>query len=131
MTTKVQMNEDQHQLCQQYVDMLHTIEEAFVYVLASFDDLSKTEGEVVLSDIFTGLTQLAGSNELLSILFEENEEVKKALEGFEEVVSKAMKLDGHFDETDYKHKIVRENFYPAYEAWSLNIQKILQPHIVS
>jgi SMC interacting uncharacterized protein involved in chromosome segregation len=131
MTTKIQMNEDQRQLCQQYVDMLHTIEEAFEYVLASFDDFSKTEGDVVLSDIFTGLTQLAGSNKLLSILFKENKEVKKTLEGFEEVVSEAMKLDCHFAESEFKQKTVQEDIFPTFHTWSLHIQKVLQPHIGS
>ncbi len=131
MSTKVQLNEDQHQLCQQYVDMLHMIEEAFDYVLASFDDLSKTEGDIVLSDIFSGLTQLAGSNELLAILFEENKEVIQALEEFEVVVSKAMKLDGHFEESEFKQKTVREDLYPTFHTWSLQIQKVLQTHIAS
>ena len=80
---------------------------------------------------FRGLTQLAGSNELLAILFEENKEVKQALEEFEVVVSKAMKLDGHFEESEFKQKTVREDLYPTFHTWSLHIQKVLQTHIAS
>ena len=48
MTT---LTEDQVQLVREYTTMLQNIDEAFEYVVASFSDYSKTEGDLVLSDI--------------------------------------------------------------------------------
>lgn len=54
--------EEHIHLVQQYREMLDSIEEGFKYVLASFQDYSKTEGDLVLSDIFAAFLQIAQVN---------------------------------------------------------------------
>ncbi|MCA1061369.1 hypothetical protein LCL96_20850 [Rossellomorea aquimaris] len=58
----MKLDEIQYELVSQYVAMLETIKEALNYVEASFTDLSKTEGDRVLSDVFMAIEQISESN---------------------------------------------------------------------
>jgi len=55
---KQQLTEEQFDLFQQYLNMVSEIEDGFVYVIASFIDFSKREGELVLTDILQALTSI-------------------------------------------------------------------------
>lgn len=126
MTTK--LDEKQYELVSQYVGMLDTIEEALNYVEASFTDLSKTEGDQVLSDVFMAIGQISESNPLLKELFDE-ERIQKALTGFDTVTDQAWKLDGQLDNNEIKKSIVQENLSPAFSTWKASIDIELKPYL--
>ncbi|MGG3912660.1 hypothetical protein [Rossellomorea vietnamensis] len=126
MTTK--LDEKQYELVSQYVGMLDTIEEALNYVEASFTDLSKTEGDQVLSEVFMAIGQISESNPLLKEMFDE-EGIQKALTGFDTVTDQAWKLDGQLDNNEIKQSIVQENLSPAFSAWKASIDIELKPYL--
>ncbi|BCB05692.1 hypothetical protein [Bacillus sp. KH172YL63] len=127
MTTK--LDEKQYELVSQYVAMLDTIEEALKYVEASFADLSKTEGDTVLSDVFLAIGQISESNPLLKEMFEGHEGIQKALSDFDTVTDQAWKLDGHLDNLSMKQSIVQENLAPAFALWKESMEKEIQPFL--
>ncbi|MCR8850443.1 hypothetical protein NQ095_18655 [Rossellomorea sp. SC111] len=126
MTTK--LDEKQYELVQQYVGMLDTIEEALKYVEASFTDLSKTEGDRVLSDVFMAIGQISESNSLLKDMFE-REGIQKALNAFDTVTDQAWKLDGQLENNLFKQSIVQENLSPAFSTWKEAIETELNPYL--
>ncbi|UTE77302.1 hypothetical protein [Rossellomorea sp. KS-H15a] len=126
MTTK--LDEKQYELVSQYVGMLDTIEEALNYVEASFTDLSKTEGDQVLSDVFMAIGQISESNPLLKELFDE-ERIQKALTGFDTVTDQAWKLDGQLDNNEVKQSVVKENLSPSFSTWKASIDIELKPFL--
>lgn len=126
MTTK--LDEKQYELVSQYVGMLDTIEEALNYVEASFTDLSKTEGDQVLSEVFMAIGQISESIPLLKELFDE-ESIQNALTGFDTVTNQAWKLDGQLDNNAIKQSIVQENLSPAFSTWKASIEKELKPYL--
>ncbi|QUG40799.1 hypothetical protein KD050_16085 [Psychrobacillus sp. INOP01] len=114
MTT---LTEDQVQLVREYTTMLQNVDEAFEYVVASFSDYSKTEGDLVLSDILSSFVQLIQVNDDLTTIFHENMEVKKSILGFNEVIAAAEKLDGIFEKSQEKQEVIQQSLYPAYKKW--------------
>ncbi|MGE6754512.1 hypothetical protein ACQKFO_13750 [Rossellomorea sp. NPDC071047] len=127
MTTK--LDEKQYELVSQYVGMLDTIEEALYYVGASFTDLSKTEGDRVLSDIFMAIGQISESNGLLKEMFDGREDIQQALTGFDTVTDQAWKLDGQLDNNEVKQSIVQESLSPAFLNWKSTIENELNPYL--
>lgn len=127
MTTK--LDEKQYELVSQYVGMLDTIEEALNYVEASFTDLSKTEGDQVLSDVFMAVGQISESHRLLSEIFDGREEIRNALTGFDTVTDQAWKLDGQLENNSVKQSIVQENLSPAFSTWKVAIKNELNPYL--
>ena len=119
------LTEEQFDLCQQYLNMVSCIDEGFTYVSASFLDFSKTEGDVVLSDILQALTLIAHVNTLLERLLAEDESIQQAITHFQNVMAQAFKLEGQFDRYDTKMKIINDFLYPAFSAWSDSIQNAL------
>ena len=59
MTT---LTEEQVDVLHHYKELLASIEEGFKYILASFSDYSKTEGDVILIDIFAAFNQVIQVN---------------------------------------------------------------------
>jgi len=114
MTT---LTEEQIQLVREYTEMLQNIEEAFEYVIASLTDYSKSEGDLVLSDILSAFVQLIQVNEDLTIIFHDNMEVKNSVLAFKEVVTAAEKLEGIFEKSQAKQEVVQQSLYPAYKKW--------------
>ncbi|WP_282138604.1 hypothetical protein [Rossellomorea aquimaris] len=127
MTTK--LDEKQYELVSQYVGMLDTIEEALKYVKASFTDLSKTEGDRVLSDVFVAIGQISESNGLLKEMFDGREGIQKALTGFDTVTDQAWRLDGQLDNNEVKQSIVQEKLSPAFSTWKASIDNELNPYL--
>ncbi|MDT9026455.1 hypothetical protein [Rossellomorea yichunensis] len=127
MTTK--LDEKQYELVSQYVGMLDTIEEALKYVEASFTDLSKTEGDRVLSDVFMAIGQISESNLLLKEMFDGREDIQQALTGFDTVTDQAWKLDGQLDNNTVKQSIVQEKLSPAFSKWKTSIEIELNPYL--
>ena len=127
MTTK--LDEKRYELVSQYVGMLDTIEEALKYVEASFTDLSKTEGDQVLSDVFMAIGQISESNGLLKEMFDGREDIQKALTGFDTVTDQAWRLDGQLDNNEVKQSIVQEKLSPAFSIWKASIDNELNPYL--
>ena len=127
MTTK--LDEKQYELVSQYAGMLDTIEEALKYVEASFTDLSKTEGDRVLSNVFMAIGQISESNPLLKDMFDGREGIQKALTGFDAVTDQAWELDGQLDNNAFKQRIVQEKLSPAFSIWKESIENELNPYL--
>ncbi|WP_409252001.1 hypothetical protein V1502_18165 [Bacillus sp. SCS-153A] len=117
MTANVKLDEKQYIFINEYTEMLSTIDEAFQYVISSFDDYEKTEGDTVLSDIFHAFAQIAESNTLLISIFTCESAVTRAVDRYEEVTKQAMKLDGSFHDQNKKQVVVTESLYPAFKDW--------------
>lgn len=126
--TTTKLDEKQYELVNQFVGMLDTIEEALRYVEASFTDLSKTEGDRVLSDVFMAIGQISESNPLLKEMFD-GEGIQNALNAFDAVTDEAWKLDGQLDNNGVNQSIVQENLSPAYSAWKATIESELNPYL--
>ena len=114
MTT---LTEDQTQLVREYTEMLVNLEEAFEYVVASFTDYSKTEGDLILSDILSAFVQLIQVNDDLSTIYHDNTEMKNSILSFQEVINAAEKLNGIFEKSQEKQEVVQQYLYPAYKKW--------------
>lgn len=126
MTT---LTEDQTQLVREYTEMLVNLEEAFEYVVASFTDYSKTEGDLVLSDILSAFVQIIQVNNDLTTIYHENTEIKKSILNFQTVVASAEKLDGIFEKSQKKQEVVQQSLYPAYKKWFDSIYPLLVKYI--
>lgn len=124
-----QLTEEQFYLFQQYLNMVSGIEDGFVYVIASFTDFSKTEGDQVLTDIIQALTSITYSNTLLERLLIEDESVQQAIINFQDVKDVAFKLEGYLDDYDIKVKVVNDFLYPAFSAWREMIENALVGYI--
>jgi hypothetical protein len=128
----IKLQENQHILIKEYQDLLVTVEEALEYIVASFDNLEKTEGDRLLLDVFQALPHIASTSEQLSRLFEkESPALEGALASFHEVAEKAAMLEGNFGSLEKKQQIIREQLYPAFSAWSVMIQQELKPYTQS
>ncbi len=112
---------------QQYVGVIQTIEEALQYVVRSFQDYSKTEGDTVLSDVFMALGQVAETNLILNDLFTENADIQDKVDSFNEVINHTSKLEGQLDNQNFKEDVVTKELYPAFTSWSQKIQKEINP----
>ncbi|MFJ8266906.1 hypothetical protein [Peribacillus asahii] len=127
----ITLTEEQYQLIQQYTELVRTVNEAFTYVVTSFDDLSYTEGDTVLSDIFTALQQLSGANSQLTILFKDLDAVNESIMQFSQVVEGVDKLDSVWGNVEARQQFIRETLAPAYTSWSERVLHILQPYAVA
>ena len=122
MTT---LTEEQLKLVLEYTTMLQNIEEAFEYVVASFSDYSKTEGDLIFSDILSSFVQLIQVNAVLTTIYHDNVEMKNSILSFQEVITAAEKLDGKFEVSQEKQQVVQQDLYPAYKQWYDSIQSQL------
>ncbi|PLR73724.1 hypothetical protein [Bacillus sp. UMB0728] len=128
----IKLEENQHILIKEYQDLLITVEEALEYIVASFDNLEKTEGDRLLLDVFQALPYIASASEQLSRLFEkESSSLEGALASFHVVAEKAAMLEGNFGDLEKKQEIIREQLYPAYTGWSQKVQQELSSYTQS
>jgi hypothetical protein len=121
----------QHELTNQYFNLLNTIEEAFEYVIASFSDYGKTEGDRILADLFAALVQVAESHETLQEIFKEEKQLISVLNRFNGVLQQATKLNGQLKDPNQIEKVIIESLYPAFTTWREMVQRELQPHIIN
>lgn len=119
------LTEEQVDVLHHYKELLVSIEEGFIYILASFSDYAKTEGDVILIDIFSAFNQVIHVNADLLVLFKEDAHMVAAFEDFEEVVSAAEKVDGLFEKSQEKEQVVNQTLYPAYKKWLNQIVPLL------
>ncbi|NMH68895.1 hypothetical protein HF072_08855 [Bacillus sp. RO3] len=125
------LDEKQYELVLRFVDMLDTIEEALEYVEASFTDLSKTEGDRVLSDVFMALGQITECQFILHEIFEGREGIQTAITQFDHVTDEAWKLDGQLENTSVKQNIVKENLSPAFSMWKAAMDNKLNRYLAN
>ncbi|WP_226618561.1 hypothetical protein [Cytobacillus firmus] len=115
----------------EYSDLLYTIDEAFDYIVKSFSDFSKTEGERLLGDIFQAFPQVASAHEQLSQLVQDNQPMLKAIADISTVADQAELLIQKFDALPIRQEIISKKLYPAFAEWHKNIQQELNPYIQS
>lgn len=101
----------------QYKDLLDTINEGLDYILASYSDYSKTEGDVILSDIFAAFTRVIQVNEDLKVLYKDDAIMLSVIQGFEKVIIASEEMDSLFDKFHEKQELVQQKLYPAYKIW--------------
>jgi hypothetical protein len=117
------LDEKQLELVKQYMDLLDTVEEGFQYVLESFHNLEHTEGDRVLSDIFTALWSIGESHQgSLS---------DNLLDQFDSVIQGALDLEGELYQPEQKRLIVEESLYPAFIEWKGKVQSSLRPLVLN
>ena len=125
------LTEEQYLFMKEYSDLLYTIDEAFDYIVKSFSDFSKTEGERLLGDIFQAFPQVASAHEQLSQLVPDNQPMLKAIADISTVADQAELLIQNFDDLLVRQEIISKNLYPAFAEWHKNIQQELNPYIQS
>lgn len=126
----VHLTPEQLTVVRQYAALLDTIEEGFQYVIESFANYERTQGDVVLADIFTAFGQIDAVNERSFAQFFAGEEaVLHELQRFSSVVEEAWKLDGKLHDPNAKQQIVKKHVAPAFEAWKLSVMQHLRPYV--
>ncbi|WP_286148091.1 hypothetical protein [Paenibacillus sp. FSL R5-0490] len=125
------LTEDQYLFLKEYSDLLYTIDEAFDYIVKSFSDFSKTEGERLLGDIFQAFPKVASAHEQLSQLVRDNQPMLKAIADISTVADQAELLIQNFDDLPVRQEIISKKLYPAFTQWHNNIQQELNPYIQS
>ena len=115
--TMATLTEEQTNLVREYTEMLVNVDEAFEYVVASFSDYAKTEGDLILSDILSAFVQLIQVNEDLTTVYHDNMDVQNCILNFQEVINAAEKLNGIFEKSQEKQEVVQQYLYPAYKKW--------------
>ncbi|MGM0975522.1 MAG: hypothetical protein ACQEW2_21435 [Bacillota bacterium] len=125
------LTEEQYLFLKEYSDLLYTIDEAFDYIVKSFSDFSKTEGERLLGDIFQAFPQVASAHEQLSGLVQDNQPMLKAIADISTVADQAELLIQNFDDLPIRQEIISRKLYPAFAEWHKSIQQELNPYIQS
>jgi hypothetical protein len=123
------LTEANFNLCQQYLNMVSVIDEGFSYVISSFTDYSKTEGELVLSDIIQALTSIAQTNTLLEQGLADDPSVQRVIASFQDVANEALKLDDFKNDFNMKMTIINELLYPSFSAWKDIVQNAIGKYI--
>ncbi|MDQ0269083.1 hypothetical protein [Cytobacillus purgationiresistens] len=125
------LTEEQYLLVREYCSALNSVEEGFEYVVESFTDLDKTDGDQLLVNIFDSFSQIVSVNEQLMNLFPENDSIMQILDVFDAVLEKAEEVEWKFEDAHVKQMVIREQFYPVFAAWHRMIDRELKPYIVS
>lgn len=121
---------EQLAVVRQYAALLDTVEEGFTYVVESFHNYERTQGDVVLADIFTAFGQIEATNKRsLASFFAEDQAIMVEIERFSAVIDEAWKLDGKLDDQNAKQHIVENYLAPAFEAWKTNIMDHLRQYV--
>ncbi|MFB6468947.1 hypothetical protein ACE38V_19515 [Cytobacillus sp. Hz8] len=116
------LTEDQFQMIGQYIDLLDTVEEAFSYILNSYENIELTAVNQLIGDIFSAFQQINKTNEQLFVLLKDKSSLVDDLQAFALVVEQAEKLDGVWNEPNAKQAVIREQLYPAFSAWKVMVQ---------
>ncbi|MED0658187.1 hypothetical protein P4S75_12885 [Anoxybacillus ayderensis] len=125
-----QLTPEQLTVVRHYAALLDTIEEGFHYVIESFANYERTQGDVVLADIFTAFGQIEQTNERsLAHFFADDVALLNELQRFSAVVEEAWKLDGKLHDPNAKQQIVEKYVAPAFEAWKVSMMQHLRPYV--
>lgn len=119
----------QIEMVQKYVELLDTVEEGFAYVEESFINYERTQGDVVLADIFMAFSQISKTNVHLCRLFAEDPDIVDGLRLFSDVLEEVYKLDGNFSDPNVKQHIISQHLSPAFQAWKLSVTRPLKRYV--
>ncbi|MGG3841782.1 hypothetical protein [Anoxybacillus kestanbolensis] len=126
----VHLTPEQLTVVRQYAALLDTIEEGFQYVIESFANYERTQGDVVLADIFTAFGQIDETNRSsLARFFADDRAVLEEIARFSAVADEAWKLDGKLHDPNTKQQIVEKHVAPAFEAWKVSVMQHLRPYV--
>lgn len=125
------LTEEQYVLLRKYCSALNTVEESFMYIVDSFTDLDKTDGDQLLFEVIDAFPQIEAVNEQLLNVFPHNDSIHHIVDIFEKVQEKASLVENKFKDAPIKQSIIREQFYPVFAAWHRMIDRELKPYIVS
>lgn len=125
----IQLQENERAIIQNYIQVGNTVVEALEYVVASFDDLSKTEGDLVLSDVFAAFSQMLNANgQIIFFLKEDPEALLHVLE-LNEMMGKLEALEAVFLELDKKEQFIKNELAPTYNNWINKANQLLQKYM--
>ncbi|WP_335871571.1 hypothetical protein [Bacillus sp. 2205SS5-2] len=121
MTETVSLTEEQLVVCRQYIDLLDTMEEGFQYILSAYENQREKEANLMLLDLFSALTQISKSNQLLVHYFQNDEEIVSEIESFSEVEDFVRQVLAGGN----KQKIIESSLFPAFFTWKLSVEEHL------
>ena len=125
----IQLQENERAIIQNYIQVGNTVVEALEYVVASFDDLSKTEGDLVLSDVFAAFSQMLNANgQIIFFLKEDSEALLHVLE-LNEMMGKLEALEAVFLELDKREQFIKNELAPTYNDWMHQTNQLLQKYM--
>ncbi|HWO77283.1 MAG TPA: hypothetical protein VNM69_15550 [Bacillus sp. (in: firmicutes)] len=116
-------------IIREYAALLQTLDTAFHYLVESFNDSKKLNGDRILGDIFAAFQQILTTHGILEQTLEDDLELKHALEKFGVVLEHSLKFNGKLNDYNFKEVFVQETFAPAFIEWSARMQKILKRYI--
>ncbi|WP_075982941.1 hypothetical protein [Bacillus massilinigeriensis] len=120
------LNEDQFQMIGQYTELLDTIEEAFSYIITSFENIELTATNQLIGDIITAFQQIIVTNDQLAELLKNESALIQNIKAFHGVIQQAEKLEGVWNDPIQKQTIIREQLYPAFAEWKAGLQPQLK-----
>jgi hypothetical protein len=110
---------------QQYYQLVETVEEGFHYVIESFSNFERTEGDRILGDIFSALSMLTNSR----VILQEMGISLEMVEVFDSVIEKALLLEDHFHNLEQKQKLIELELFPAFVGWKRKVDQALLPFV--
>ena len=126
----LQLQENELAIIQNYVQVGNTVTEALDYVVASFEDFSKTEGDLVLSDVFAAFAQMLDANGHIIFFLKEDPESLLHVLQFNEMITKIEKLEDIFGQVEQRNAFIKNELVPMYQAWinetNVKLQKYMQ-----
>lgn len=125
----IQLSEENFEFLIQYSETLNIIEEGFDYVLASFNDLTLKNSDLVIGDILVALTSIANSNVIAKKLFEKDSTLSQLITEFHTVSESTFLLEGQFNEINAQLDIITHQIYPRFISWKKKIQNEFRKHI--
>ncbi|THE12356.1 hypothetical protein E1I69_11690 [Bacillus timonensis] len=126
----IQLSLEQYDVLQRYYELLGTVEEGFEYVVSSFEDISHSNADQVLVDIFAALSSIYQTNDHLLSLFKDQKEIVASIHFFNGVITEISKLENSFENEQKKQQFIKSNIYPAFQAWKESIQDKLSIYVV-
>ncbi|GAA0318580.1 hypothetical protein GCM10008967_06450 [Bacillus carboniphilus] len=125
----IQVQEDNLQVIREYASLLQTMDEAVHYIVDSFQDPEKMQGDRILGDIFSAFQQLLNSHIILENVLAEDANVQQAISRFDNVLEQSLQFNGKLQDEGFKQMFIRESFAPSFLKWSEEIQGLLKPYI--
>lgn len=125
----IQLEDVQLDTLKQYVDVANTVEEALDYILASYEDPSKTEGEFLLSDIFHALTKMIDTNGQMIFWFKEEESTIVHLLRLNDLMDQLLELENNFEDEVFRQQFVTNQLAPLYKEWLLTTNFTFQKYM--
>ncbi|WP_174728837.1 hypothetical protein [Mesobacillus harenae] len=125
------LKEETFELIKKYMQILHTVEEAFEFISEGYEAHDLTGSEELVKDTFKAFSQIMETHFLLGYYFRDKPAVLNVLAEFEEVAKLSERLHSMVATEWAKQQFIHEQLYPAFIEWSTAVQKELNPYIQS